>query len=130
MKKVVILFLLGIMITGCASNGSKQDETKKDEVENKTKQSNDQDDKSERHKLTQDEFIIETFASYGYETPSRDTWIVKNEEDNKVAVIIKEFEGKKKPDISKLIFLWNGNSEEAVILHVLVRNNVVYDNDN
>ena len=76
----------------------------------------------------QEEFVRETFATYDYEAPDYAVWEVNEEGPNKMAVIIKEdVEDQDKPNISKVIYLWNGSKEEAEVLHVTVENRDVYN---
>lgn len=76
----------------------------------------------------QEEFVRETFATYNYEAPEYAAWEVKEEGPDKMAVIIKEdVEGQNKPNISKVIYLWDGSKETAEVLHVEVENNNVYN---
>lgn len=76
----------------------------------------------------QEEFVRETFSSYDYDAPEYSAWEVKEEGPEKMAVIIKEeVEGQNKPNISKVIYLWNGSKETAEVLHVTVENNDVYN---
>lgn len=75
----------------------------------------------------QEEFVRETFATYDYEAPEYTAWEVKEEGPDKMAVIIKEdVEGQNKPNISKVIYLWDGSKETAQVLHVEVENKNVY----
>lgn len=47
-----------------------------------------------------------------------------------MAVIIKEnVEDKNQPNISKMIYLWNGSEEDAKVLLVEVENEIVYKNN-
>ena len=109
----------------------KQDpvEVKEDEEVVEEKETDSIENPSEENNETpavfnEDQFIIDTFASYGYTVPNRSQWIVKQEGPNKTAVTIKEnLNQKGKPDISKLIFLRNGNETE--ILHLVVKNKVI-----
>lgn len=76
----------------------------------------------------QEEFVRETFAEYDYEAPEYSAWEVKEEGPEKIAVIIKEdVADQDKPNISKVIYLWEGSKETAKVLHVTVENNDVYN---
>ncbi|CAM3440672.1 membrane lipoprotein lipid attachment site-containing protein [Erysipelothrix anatis] len=75
--------------------------------------------------LTQDEFVVQTFANYGFTAPERSQWQFENQGPNKIAVIIKEPVQRGRPNISKLIFLWNGSAEQAEILHLSINNRVI-----
>ena len=93
-----------------------------EEKDSDSKQSNIKDNTSNKLKeFNQDEWIRSTFLEYGYEAPDRSQWIVKEEGNGKVAVIIKEnIHTKGKPDISKLIFI--KSDTEPKILHLMVKN--------
>ena len=105
------------------SDNSKNDALEKtDEKESETSES---DHLEETASFDQDQFIIDTFAAYGYEVPDKSQWIVKQEGPEKVAVIIKENLSRKgKPDISKLVFLIH-EGKEPEILHLMVKNKVI-----
>ena len=103
-------------------------EQKKDDVDTQTEtpvEKNEQEPEVEKEVFDQDQFIINTFASYNYQVPDKSQWQVKEEGPNKVAVIIKENLNRKgKPDISKLVFLLNSDGEPE-ILHLMIKNQVM-----
>ncbi|MDF9824940.1 hypothetical protein M2475_001366 [Breznakia sp. PF5-3] len=128
-KRMVLIVLLGLLVVGCTSNNTTTEKEKDTDVIKTVDENTEESQENEEviSGMTQDEFIISTFASYGYTTPDKSDWIIKEEGNDKVAIIIKVHEGKGKPNISKLIFLWNGSSEEATVLFVMVNNQPMYE---
>ncbi|MFV0394420.1 MAG: hypothetical protein ACK5LC_08485 [Coprobacillaceae bacterium] len=124
-KRIVITFLLGFLIVGCTTKSKeeiREEKVKEEEMEDEVVI-----DTSDA--LSQDEYILHIFELYGYTPPDKNSWIIKHEGDNKVAVIIKENIGNGKPDITKLIFLWNGSSDNAEILFIMINNQILFGDE-
>ncbi|WP_205700149.1 hypothetical protein [Erysipelothrix sp. HDW6C] len=147
-KRIVLSVVLMLALTACgAKDEPKTDENKQNEtadvaqtpvteekpvvVEKPVEQPVEQPVETpvEEVSLSQDDYIIQTFAAYGFDASNTGNWIVKQEGPNKVAVIIKEGVGRGRPNISKLIFLWNGSSVDAEILFIMVNNSVQYGSE-
>lgn len=148
MKKRIIIFIILLMSVGCTQKQpaepiEKEDvaitqtentqEEGKDEEEAKEPQKTETDEPKENTSnetsLSREEYIIQTFADNG-KTVDSSMWILEEQGPNKVAVIIKEGVGKGRPTISKLIFLWYGDSSSAEILFMMVNNNPLIGSDN
>lgn len=129
-KRIVIFMLFALLLTGCSKENKNKESNRQQntQVTDSNQQEKNKAD-TETQKLTQEQFIVKTFSSYGYTPPAPSNWIIKQEGKNKVVVIIKEPVKQGKPNISKLIFLWNGSSDKTQVLFVLVNNKVMYGNE-
>lgn len=136
MRKLLTLALFVIVLTGCVSvnfpaDDSKPQEPKPQQETPVNPSSNDVNvNKPQTDAISaQDAYILDTFAEYGYTVPDRSQWIVEQQGPQKVAVIIKENIGQGKPNISKLVFLWDNQMETGELLHVMVSNTVKFGTD-
>lgn len=123
-----------LLLSACSPAVSDEDETPAPDNDVVETDDNDADDNEVEEEKTdlqlQEEFVRETFAKYNYEAPEYATWNVKEEGPDKMAVIIKEnVDGQDKPNISKVIYLWDGSKETAEVLHVEVENQSVFSTD-
>lgn len=153
MKKRIIISLISLLLVGCSATQPEPNENKNSEKEQVVDTSSEevkdiikeaiQDIQDETPKesipevdtntdvnatISKKDYIIATFKEYGKDVDASQ-WILKEEGPNKTAVIIKEPRSKSKPLISKLIFKWNGSSEQAEILYIMVDNNYHYGNE-
>ena len=147
MKRVLVLLVVSALLYGCSAKEAVPNETAPTQEKETPKEGKQEPEKVEIKEpevvveepveepqetpvettsgLTQDEFVIQTFADYGFTAPDRSQWQFENQGPNKVAVIIKEPVQRGRPNISKLIFLWNGSAEQAEILHLSINNRVI-----
>lgn len=152
-KKGLYILVLVLALTGCSTvdqkenledsqkdtqditDSIKEDTKKEEKIEpetSDTEEENSENDTSnvieESENLSSEEYAIKIFSENGKNVDSS-TWIFENQGPNKVAVIIKEPQTRNRPIISKLIFLWYGNSDTAEILFLQVDNNIIISND-
>lgn len=133
MKKRIVILLLALSLTGCVKvyqNEPKPVEPETVEPEAVTPESETATEVVEAEEVvaeqqTRSDYIRATFAEYGYTAPSEDMWIVKEEGDRKIAVVIKENIGKGKPNITKLVFL---EGETNTILFLQIENSIKIGN--
>ncbi|CAM3440532.1 hypothetical protein [Erysipelothrix anatis] len=136
MRKLITLALFTILLTGCISvnvpaddSKSKEPITQQETPNNTPAKETETREGATKDGTAQDAYIIDTFAQYGYTAPERSQWIVDQQGPHKVAVIIKENVGQGKPNISKLVFLWNDDAESTELLHVMINNTTQFGSD-
>lgn len=126
-KKHIIILATLISLIGCSVQDTNKDlenndsniVEKNEEKDNNDSASNVEDEKVEDEKVEYDryQYIEKVFADNNYNPPAQSEWLVKDEGENKVAVIIKVPVSKAKPLITKLIFL-EKDVNEIVFLQI------------
>lgn len=115
MKKYIIILATLISLIGCSVQDS-----------NKDLENNDSNivEKNEEENIIYDryEYIEEVFADHNYTAPNQSEWLVKDEGEDKVAVIIKVPVSKAKPLITKLIFK---EKEVNEIIFLQIENKII-----
>lgn len=118
MQQILPLVLVVLLaLTGC----QKQVETPKDEVKDTVVVEADSKDTSKIK--SKEDYIAETFESYGFDVSEQENLIIK-EEGKRTVVIIKEIRKNQRPNISKMIFKWDETNPE--LYFVMVNNNPVF----
>lgn len=121
-KKHIIILATLISLIGCSVQDTNKDLENNDSnivEKNEEKDNNDSASNVEDEKVEYDryQYIEKVFADNNYNPPAQSEWLVKDEGENKVAVIIKVPVSKAKPLITKLIFL-EKDVNEIVFLQI------------
>ncbi|MEG0415838.1 MAG: hypothetical protein RR565_06840 [Erysipelothrix sp.] len=117
MQQILPLILVILLsLTGCQKQTETQD-TVKDTVVVETES------KETSAIKSKEDFIVETFQTYGFDVSEQEDLIIK-EEGERTVVIIKEIRKNQRPNISKMIFKWNETNPE--LYFVMVNNNPVF----